>query len=52
MLGIRWGGGGGEGGVPFSPIIIRLLPLACRCLHCLCVWIHYLALLSMMPNIL
>ena len=35
-----------------SPIIIRLLPLACRCLHCLCVWIHYLALLSMMPNIL
>ena len=25
------------GGGPFSPIIIRLLPLSCRCLHCLCV---------------
>ena len=24
-------------GGPFSPIIIRLLPLSCRCLHCLCV---------------
>ena len=31
------GGGGGGGYVPFSPIIIRLLPLACRCLHCLCI---------------
>ena len=39
MLGIRWGVGGGVGGggVPFLPIIIRLLTLACRCLHCLCI---------------
>ena len=34
MLGIRWGVGGGVGGGgPFLSIIIRLLPLACRCLH-------------------
>ena len=34
MVGIRWGVGvGGVGGVPFLSIIIRLLTLACRCLH-------------------
>ena len=34
MLGIRWGVGGGGGGMPFLiSIIIRLLTLACRCLH-------------------
>ena len=44
-----WGWGGGGGGVPFLPIIIRLLSLACRCLHGLCI---NLALLSMMPSIL
>ena len=32
-----WGWDGGGYVVPFSPIIIHLLPLACRCLHCLCV---------------
>ena len=36
----------GWGGVPFSPVIIRLLPLSCRCHHCLCCC-AYLALLSM-----
>ena len=40
MLGIRWGVGvGGGGGVPFLPIIIRLLWLGGRCLHGLCVQI-------------
>ena len=34
MLGNRWGVGvGWGGGVPFLSIIIRLLSLACRCLH-------------------
>ena len=38
MLGIRWGVGGevglgGGGGVPLLSIIIRLLSLACCCLH-------------------
>ena len=28
---------GWGGVVPFLPIIIRLLTLACRCLHCLCI---------------
>ena len=39
VLGIKGGvlGVGGGGEVPFLPIIIRLLTLACRCLHCLCI---------------